>query len=68
VVTAGIGEDIIRRSLQRTVNDDYSLDSGKRWRIRLAEAFAERMHAPRAARSSGRYAAGRGAFARSTHP
>ncbi len=44
VVTAGIGEDIIADRFKRA-NDDYSSILCKALADRLAEAFAERMHA-----------------------
>src|ERR1019366_3397686 len=44
VVTAGIGEDIIADRF-KNANDDYSSNFFKALADRLAEAFAERMHA-----------------------
>ena len=44
VVTAGIGEDVIADRF-KTANDDYSSILCKALADRLAEAFAERMHA-----------------------
>jgi 5-methyltetrahydrofolate--homocysteine methyltransferase len=44
VVTAGIGEDIVADRFKRA-NDDYSSILCKALADRLAEAFAERMHA-----------------------
>jgi hypothetical protein len=44
VVTAGIGEDVIADRFKRA-NDDYSSILCKALADRLAEAFAERMHA-----------------------
>ncbi len=44
VVTAGIGEDVISDRFKNT-NDDYSSILVKALADRLAEAFAERMHA-----------------------
>ncbi|MFX9023739.1 vitamin B12 dependent-methionine synthase activation domain-containing protein, partial [Acinetobacter baumannii] len=44
VVTAGIGEDVIAARV-RSANDDYSSILCKALADRLAEAFAERMHA-----------------------
>src|SRR5260221_6896892 len=44
VVTAGIGEDIIADRF-KNANDDYSSILCKALADRLAEAFAERMHA-----------------------
>jgi 5-methyltetrahydrofolate--homocysteine methyltransferase len=44
VVTAGIGEDIIADRF-KNANDDYSSILSKALADRLAEAFAERMHA-----------------------
>jgi 5-methyltetrahydrofolate--homocysteine methyltransferase len=44
VVTAGIGEDVIADRF-RSANDDYSSILCKALADRLAEAFAERMHA-----------------------
>ena len=66
VVTAGIGEDIIADRFKRA-NDDYSSILCKALADRLAEAFAERMHA-RVRREFWGYAPGRGAFAGSTDP
>jgi 5-methyltetrahydrofolate--homocysteine methyltransferase len=44
VVTAGIGEDVVADRF-KTANDDYSSILCKALADRLAEAFAERMHA-----------------------
>ena len=47
VVTAGIGEDVVADRF-KNANDDYSSILCKALADRLAEAFAERMHAARA--------------------
>src|SRR5256886_8080641 len=44
IVTAGIGEDVVADRF-RSANDDYSSILCKALADRLAEAFAERMHA-----------------------
>ena len=44
VVTAGIGEDVVADRF-KNANDDYSSILCKALADRLAEAFAERMHA-----------------------
>ena len=52
VVTAGIGEDVVADRF-KNANDDYSSIMCKALADRLAEAFAERMHAARAPRILG---------------
>ena len=52
VVTAGIGEDVVADRF-KNANDDYSSILCKALADRLAEAFAERMHAARAQANSG---------------
>ena len=66
VVTAGIGEDVVADRF-KNANDDYSSILCKALADRLAEAFAERMHAARAQGILG-LRAGRDAGARSTDP
>ena len=66
VVTAGIGEDVIADRFKHA-NDDYSSILCKALADRLAEAFAERMHA-RVRREFWGYAPDEDTGARSAHP
>ena len=66
VVTAGIGEDVIADRF-KNANDDYSSILCKALADRLAEAFAERMHA-RVRREFWGYAPDEALVARRAHP